>query len=213
MIGETDYYWNGTPQAIHKINTEGTLLASFFTKDEVVGREDARPRDIVVGQNGDIYVSENFSNQVRRYDSGGVYIGSIDLVNGSGELIITNDNHLYAAGNGSISQYDLLGNLTLSIPSYSYPSYMTADEDSNIYVSKNSTHELIKYSPTGIELGSLDPGYNADEIFDPGKIVIHGEYMYVASDYGKAIKIFNKDTLSYINKIDGKKTTIPTRHK
>ncbi|MFO0955449.1 MAG: fibronectin type III domain-containing protein [Candidatus Saccharibacteria bacterium] len=206
LTGATEYFYNGTPLAIQKVSSSGNLLASFFSMNDVPGHEDAQIGKVAVAPSGNIYVSEVYSDLVRRYSPSGNFLGSFTTSNGNtSEMIIADDNRLYTISNGNIYQYDLLGNQQLSIP-YSTADYLATDDLSNLYVSSSYSHSVTKYASDGTELGQLEPGYGQGQVLSPSKLVIAGNTLHVRSTNtysGAVIKHFDSSSLVYTGKVDG----------
>ena len=161
-----------------------------------------KPADVVVSDNGDIYVADGFGNsRVLKFDREGNYIKSWG-VKGEGpsefnlqhSLAIDADQRLLVADrlNNRIQLFDLSGNYLETWVLPDNPYCMAIDKDGFIYVSLGKAPKILKLDSNGAIVGTF-----GSEGKGPGQFVMpHGietgpnNEVYVAEPFNWRVERF-----------------------
>lgn len=135
-------------------NTEGNLLYSFGS-----GYLSA-PTGLVFDQSGNLYVANNGTNSITKFDSNGNYTSTIssNLIQPEG-LAIDSSGNLYAANSGgdSVSQFDPSGNFIKSITINIHgPNGISFDSQGYLYVASTGDNSISKFDSSGNYLSSIN---------------------------------------------------------
>lgn len=165
----------GKGQQVFKFSPEGEILLSLGTAGEP-GDPPARlnnPTDVIIAQNGDIFVSEGHSNQnppgrISKFTADGTFVKSWGR-HGAGEgefrtphgLAFDSQGQLYVAdrGNNRVQVFDQEGNFIRELRQFGRPNDVFIGPDDTMYViDSESGEEDNPGYPRGIYVGNARTG-------------------------------------------------------
>lgn len=199
----------GAPSPVHRFQASdsaylGTLLACG-------GAPSSGAYGIAVGQDGDIYVSSYFTNEVMHYDKATGNVTAIDVsahVSGPHGLAVGlgANNYLYVASSntGEIVQYDPAGNYVgVFAGGISNVSGLEFCVNGNLYVGQIGTEgptadsAILKFNSSGTSRWDFNTGA---ELNDPWGLASYDDalgYLYVASRENNSVLRYIRSTRQF----------------
>ena len=191
----------------HRSGDSYTFVSSFGAMGTGDG-ECSFPRDIELGQAGNVYVCDSGNGRILRFSSSGNWLSTItpgvggtlanpygiDLDHEGNIYIADTENHrvVKLAPNGTLLM--AFGSYGTAAGQFRYPQDVALDLSGNIFVADTDNQRIQKFEPDGTYMSSFG---SFAELLSPQKVVIDDDYkLYVVDSNTNEFKIY--DVRSFI---------------
>ncbi|WP_187261998.1 DUF7619 domain-containing protein [Pontibacter beigongshangensis] len=190
---------------------------SNYTPAYIVGKSLLYPQDIVMGQDGLLYVADGHSTRV--FDTSGnfkkEYYTKENIRDPRSDFRVSRDKdgnvYLITEPKGTIQKLSPSGEIILTIDTHDEVPYtpkgIVVDNDGNIFIAYSRKHKIQKFSPQGtliLEFGEL--GHQQGQFSVPTDLALDANgNLYVTDTGNKRIQVFNKEG-KFIKQIGGQES-------